>query len=355
MTFDVPVEAVGPGTPAGTLLRQHWQPVALASDLAPGQAKPVRVLGEDLTVYRDEASRVRVVGGRCAHRGTFLHTGWVEGDCIRCFYHGWKFDPTGACVEQPAEPAGFATAAHIAAYHGEEYAGLVFVYLGPGDPPPLPRYPELDAPGVEVVAGIRPPGPWPMNYFQALENNVDPVHLSFVHRATEPFTREVPEVRAARVAHGISMTAIRGGVAAQHDVLVPPDDPTAALPDPRRPDRVPRSSTGSSRSTTRTRSSSRRPRSRRTSPTRVRPDIAGRTMEASAADELMSGARRPASVTEEDYVAMVGQGTVADRSSERLGRSDVGIVELRRLSARAPRRPRLTRPNTRGGLLTTST
>lgn len=330
MSFDAPVTAVGPGTPAGTLLRGHWQPVALAGDIDAGHARPVRVLGEDVTLYRDEGGRLRLVGGRCAHRGTLLHTGWVEDDCIRCFYHGWKFDPSGACVEQPAEQAGFATAARIPGYHATEYAGLAFVYLGSGDPPPLPRYPELDAPGTKVVPGIRPPGPWPMNYFQALENNVDPVHLSFVHRATEPFTREIPEVRAERVEQGISMTAIRRGVArsttywfpqmiqlplylipgdrtefAFFNWVVPVDDThTMFVAATAIPEHL---------------------------ADRVRPDIAGRTMEASAADELMSGMRRPASVTEEDYVAMVGQGTIADRSAERLGRSDVGIVELRRL------------------------
>ena len=314
----------------------------------------MRVLGEDLTVYRDEASRVRVVGGRCAHRGTFLHTGWVEGDCIRCFYHGWKFDPTGACVEQPAEQAGFATAAHIAAYHGEEYAGLVFVYLGPGDPPALPRYPELDAPGVKVVAGIRPPGPWPMNYFQALENNVDPVHLSFVHRATEPFTREVPEVRAERVAQGISMTAIRGGVArsttywfpqmiqlplylipgdrtefAFFNWVVPVDDThtvfvaATAIPEDLADARAARhrgphhGGLGGGRAHV------------RRAPARQRHRGGLRR------DGRPGHGRRPC----------VG----AARPVRRRHRRAPAPV------ARAPRRPRLTRPNTRGGLLTTST
>src|SRR4051812_30235586 len=89
---------VGPGTLAGRFLRSFWQPVYLASDLPAGQAKPLRILGEDFTLYRGEAGAPHVVAYRCAHRGTQLSAGWVEGDQIRCFYHGWKYDHTGQCV-----------------------------------------------------------------------------------------------------------------------------------------------------------------------------------------------------------------------------------------------------------------
>ncbi len=330
MTFTAPVEHVGPGTPAGTLLRRHWQPVAVSAEVAAGTARPLRILGEDLTLYRDEAGAAHVVGGRCAHRGTMLHTGWVEGDCLRCVYHGWMFDPAGQCVEQPGEQGGFAKAASIPGHAVEEYAGMVFAYLGEAPAPPLPRFAELDEPGVNVVAGIRPPGPWPVNYFQILENNVDPVHLSFVHRDSEPFTREVPDVRAERNEAGIAMTATRGGVARSTQYWFPQmiQLPLYLIPGDRTEFQffnwavpvddhhtmfiaataIPEHLAG-----------------------KVRKDIAGRTMEASAASELMAGARRPQSVTEEDYVAIVGQGAFADRENERLGRSDVGIVELRRM------------------------
>jgi 5,5'-dehydrodivanillate O-demethylase len=81
---------VGPGTLAGRYLRRFWQPVYVAADLPPGWAKPLRILGEDFTLYRGEGGTAHVVAFRCAHRGTQLSTGWVEGDCLRCFYHGWK-------------------------------------------------------------------------------------------------------------------------------------------------------------------------------------------------------------------------------------------------------------------------
>ncbi|SRR6266545_6664360 len=98
---------VGPGTLAGRFLRGFWQPIYLADDLRPARAVPLHLLAEDFTLYRGEGGP-HLVAFRCAHRGTQLSTGWVEGDCIRCFYHGWKYDASGQCVEQPAEEPDFA-------------------------------------------------------------------------------------------------------------------------------------------------------------------------------------------------------------------------------------------------------
>src|SRR5919202_5128287 len=92
----------GPGTLAGRFMRRFWQPVYLARELAPGYAKPIKIMSEEFTLYRGEDGAPHVVAFRCAHRGTQLSTGWVEGDCIRCFYHGWKYDGSGQCVEMPA-------------------------------------------------------------------------------------------------------------------------------------------------------------------------------------------------------------------------------------------------------------
>src|SRR5688500_15334182 len=91
------------GTPMGRLLRSFWQPVALSTSIGRGQARPLRVMGEDLTLYRGESGSAHLVGGRCAHRGTVLHTGWVQADDLRCMYHGWRYEPSGLCVEIPAE------------------------------------------------------------------------------------------------------------------------------------------------------------------------------------------------------------------------------------------------------------
>ena len=330
MAFTAPVEHVGPGTPVGVLLRRYWQPVLVARDLGPGEARPVRVLGEDLAVFRTADGTLGAVDGRCPHRGTMLHTGWVEDGCIRCLYHGWAFDPSGRCVDAPAEKDGFAATVRTGSHPVAEYADLVFVFLGADEPPPLPRYPQLDDPSMTVVGGIRPPGRWPCNWFQLVENNVDPVHLSFVHRGSQPFTREIADFTVERADHGLAVVQTRAtgvrrtwlhfpqmihipmrppsGATEEYDFfnwVVPVDDghslfiAAVAVPD---------ELAG-----------------------RAHELVAGRTMEPGVADDLLAGRRRPASTTEEDYVAMVGQGTVADRATERLGRSDVGVVALRRL------------------------
>src|SRR5919199_1925748 len=138
----------GPGTLAGRYMRRFWQPVYKSPDLEPGHAKPIRVMSEDFTLYRGEDGQAHVVAFRCAPRGTQLSTGWGEGDQIRCFYHGWKYDGTGQCVEMPAEDASFPPKVRIASYPTEEYLGLIFAYLGEGEAPPLPRYPDFEPDGV---------------------------------------------------------------------------------------------------------------------------------------------------------------------------------------------------------------
>lgn len=147
---------VGPGTLTGRYLRLFWQPVSIASDLPVSKARPVRVMGEDFTVYRGEGGEPHLVDFRCAHRRTQLSIGWVEGDTIRCRYHGWAYDPTGQCVEQPAEPEPFCQKVSIRAYPTLEYLGLIFAYLGEGDPPPRPRFALGEEDGVvEVLSYVR--------------------------------------------------------------------------------------------------------------------------------------------------------------------------------------------------------
>jgi 5,5'-dehydrodivanillate O-demethylase len=166
----------GPGTLAGRYLRLFWHPICRSSDLAPGQTKPIRIMSEDFTLYRGESGQIHALAFRCAHRGTQLSTGWVEGDNLRCFYHGWMYDGSGQCVEQPAEPEPFCQRIRIRSYPTEEYLGLVFVYFGEGDPPPLPRYPDFEREqGREVNIYVRH-----CNYFNHLDN--DTVHTWFVHR-----------------------------------------------------------------------------------------------------------------------------------------------------------------------------
>src|SRR5581483_10217255 len=153
----------GPGTPAGRFMRTFWQPVYVARELDPGRAVLVRVMGADFTLYRGESGSWHLLGPNCAHRGTQLSTGWVEGDCLRCFYHGWKYDASGQCVEMPAEAPRFPPKVKIKSYPAQSYAGLIFAYLGEGEPPPMWRFVELDRDyGVKWTETKV----WPCNWFQ---------------------------------------------------------------------------------------------------------------------------------------------------------------------------------------------
>jgi len=126
----------GPGTLAGRYLRMFWQPVYRVKDLAPRQAVPVKLMGEGFTLFRGEGGTPYLVDFHCAHRGTQLSTGWVEGESIRCRYHGWRYDGTGQCLEQPGEDAASASKVKIHSYPTQEYLGLIFVFIGEGDAPP---------------------------------------------------------------------------------------------------------------------------------------------------------------------------------------------------------------------------
>jgi 5,5'-dehydrodivanillate O-demethylase len=173
------LQRTGPGTPAGRFLRRFWQPVHRAEDLAAERAKPIRIMSEEFTLYRGEGGAAHLVAFRCAHRGTQLSTGWVEGDTIRCFYHGWAYDGNGQCVEQPAEPEPFCNRIKIKAYPVQEYLGLIWAYLGEGEPPELPRYPEFDATPdlLRTGAYVRE-----SNFFTHIDNIFDHAHVPFVHR-----------------------------------------------------------------------------------------------------------------------------------------------------------------------------
>ena len=172
----------GPGTPGGTLLRRYWQPVGFVRG-AGGERSPlpVRILSEDLVLFRDDRGRPGLLGLHCSHRRADLSYGRVENGGLRCLYHGWLYDIHGNCLEQPCEPAGrdFRNKVHHPAYACQEIGGLIFAYMGSGEPPLLPAYEPLHAPsGHRLVTKIF----HECNYFQANEGNLDPSHVSFLHR-----------------------------------------------------------------------------------------------------------------------------------------------------------------------------
>src|SRR5437867_902370 len=190
----------GPDTLAGRYLRRFWQPVYRSDDLASGTAVPIKIMNEEFTLYRGQSGAAHIMGFRCVHRGTQLSSGWIEGDDLRCRYHGWRYDSTGQCVEQPGEPHPFCERARIRSYPVEEYLGLIFGYFGEGDAPPLPRYPEFEQEGLLLDVSLHPRM---CNYFNNLENSCDEVHVSFAHHRSlgQPYT--IPEVSGEETSSGI--------------------------------------------------------------------------------------------------------------------------------------------------------
>lgn len=199
----------GPGTLAGKYWRRFWHPVGVTHRLQPGRALPIRFFSENFTLYRAESGAPHVVDFRCPHRGTQLSVGWVEGEAIRCFYHGWKFDGSGQCVEQPAEEAGYAPKIRIRSFPTREYLGLIFAYLGEGEPPPFPTYPPLEQEGILNVGAYERN----CNCFGTLENGMDNVHVAFTH-ARSNFTKyglnwDIPQIAARETDYGMDMLATR--------------------------------------------------------------------------------------------------------------------------------------------------
>lgn len=171
---------VGPGTPMGQLLRRYWLPAAASCEIPRGAARPVRILGEDFVLFRDTRGRPGLLGQRCPHRQTSLVYGCVDEQGIRCPYHGWKFDHQGRCLETPAEPADSNLRNHVRAQacRVEELGGFVFAYLGPEPAPLLPRFDLFVWDGVLRDIGQ---ALLPCNWLQIMENNVDPHHLEWLH------------------------------------------------------------------------------------------------------------------------------------------------------------------------------
>jgi 5,5'-dehydrodivanillate O-demethylase len=176
---------VGKGTPAGELLRRYWMPAAVAAELTDEKPiKSLRLLGEDLVVYRDKTGRHGLVGEHCPHRKASLAFGRVDEEGIRCPYHGWKYDGTGRCLEQPAEPAsgGFKDKIKHTAYPVEKLGGLLWAYLGPEPRPLLPRWDVLA--WESGKRWIEKHEIYNCNWLQPMENSVDPSHLYWLHGDT---------------------------------------------------------------------------------------------------------------------------------------------------------------------------
>ncbi|HLZ27289.1 MAG TPA: Rieske 2Fe-2S domain-containing protein [Chloroflexota bacterium] len=177
------VTRVGPGTPMGNLMRQYWVPTMLSSELPAPDCDPVRVLllGEQLIAFRDSNGKVGLLANNCPHRGASLFFGRNEEAGIRCVYHGWKFDVSGTCVDMPNEPAesDFRTKVRAVGYPCQERGGIVWSYLGPrSSPPPLPDLEPNMLPDDQVVLTAIQRD---CNWLQGLEGDIDTSHLGFLH------------------------------------------------------------------------------------------------------------------------------------------------------------------------------
>ncbi len=174
---------VGPGTPAGELLRRYWHPVAIAADLTPeNPTRFVRILGEDLVLFVTPKGEAGLLHDRCAHRGASLSYGRVEDRGIACPYHGWLYDLKGNCLETPAEPpeSKFHLTVKQKAYPVKKLAGLYWGYLGPQPAPEIPKYDVWAR--TDGWHWLRALPQLDCNWLQAMENSVDTAHLHILHQ-----------------------------------------------------------------------------------------------------------------------------------------------------------------------------
>ena len=322
---------VGPGTPMGDLLRRYWHPIAAVAQLDEEPTKPVRLLGEDLVLYKDKGGAYGLLDLHCAHRRADLSYGFVEDRGLRCNYHGWLYDEQGRCIEQPFEEiahpdANFKEKTVIKAYPVEPKAGLLWAYLGPLPAPLVPDWDIYHDRGYkQIVFSIIP-----CNWFQCQENSIDPVHLEWLHSnwstrlrgKNGPYVPTHLKVRFDEFEFGFQYKRVREDTDEQDPLwtvgrvcLWPECLYTGSHFEWRVP--IDDDSTLS----------------------------VGWFIEAPPGDEPFEQERIPywhspvkdpttgrwisSHTMNQDFIAWVGQGILADRSLERLGESDRGIIILR--------------------------
>lgn len=181
---------VGRGTPMGDLLRRYWHPIATTVDLDQDPVRRVRLMGENLTLFRSDNGELGLIGERCPHRGVDLEFGIPDAKGLRCPYHGWLFDTKGRCLEMPfddriRENKSNRERMNIEGYPVEELGGLIFAYLGPQPAPLLPRWDLLVRDGFDRGVEIHV---LPCNWLQCMDNSADPMHFEYTHAALGNYT-----------------------------------------------------------------------------------------------------------------------------------------------------------------------
>lgn len=173
---------VGAGTPCGELMRRYWHPIAFSSELAVDQTMKVRLMGEDLVLARPKTGNPLLVQERCPHRGASLLYGFIEGDTLRCPYHGWLYNRAGECIERPfeSEKANRTHRKMIQSYSTHEIGGLIFAYMGPEES--KPAFPNWDIlVRKDGVRHFEVQDDLACNWFQVQENAVDVTHTFYTH------------------------------------------------------------------------------------------------------------------------------------------------------------------------------
>ncbi len=349
--FGVDLATTKPGTPGGVFMRQFWIAVFRGKDIAPGEAKPLRIMNEDYTIYRGDGGDVHIVDARCPHRFALMHLGWIEGDDIRCVYHGWKFDCRGQCVEQPAEEPGFARKVQIGSYPAREYIGIVYAYFGEGEPPAFPPFPIRETEGVLDIWNAELV---PCNYLQSYENSMDEVHVAFTHApggSHAPLAIDLPIVSAEETDWGLLRLGTRKNGKARVSLHYAPNVTRVIVP-PR---------TGMNITGWReiyfhftpvddenqvwfiaghTEANAEEAAEYRARQAEYDKLVAAARPAGDVARELINGVgryaetRHPDLAVIQDIATQAGQGRIVKREGERLGRSDIAIIQWRRILAR---------------------
>ncbi len=329
---------VDAGTPMGDLLRRYWYPVAFTRELAEFPVKKTRLLGEDFAVFKTASGKYGMVPEACPHRRASLAYGVVEPDGIRCAYHGWLFGLDGTCLDQPAErdETNFKERVHTKAAAVEEMGGLVWAYLGPLPAPELPRF------DVFVMDGVRDIG-WadiPCNFVQIMENAVDPHHVEWLHGryfgflgqqqgfvAPASFAKKHIKAGFTIFEWGIIKRRVLEGASEEdddwkvgHPLVFPFNMRVGGANIEQMQIRVP-----VDRTTTRFILYSVHAPSGVEFP--EQPSIPD--YQVPVFDE--NGRHRTDYVEGQDIMAWVSQGPITDRTTEHLGRSDIGVTMLRRM------------------------
>jgi 5,5'-dehydrodivanillate O-demethylase oxygenase subunit len=341
-----------PGTPGGIFMRRFWHAITRSEDLPAGRALPIRIMGENYTLFRGTAGRAQIMAEKCPHRGAQMHLGWVEEDTIRCVYHGWKYDCSGQCVEAPAERPGFERNVRIPVFPTGEAYGLIYGYFGDDEPPAFPPYPESQGDG---IIDARPIEFVPCNYLQSFENSMDEVHVAYTHSpggSHALLAENLPLITAEETPWGLLRFGQRPGGEVRHTLHIVPNSTRVIVPPPAGMDGIggwPEITfhftpvddenhlwirTAKFPVTGAAADAYWQKRAEFFAKRETAPNINKLVEDIWAGKIAYADVRHPELAVVQDMAVQAGQGRITDREAETLGRSDAAIAIWRRILAR---------------------